>query len=119
MQQLRRIAAVTPITSGGALSPPADFELVGSHRCPVMERDGISYCLVPQFVLRTLRESRDTLAWLSVGAGLVAVGAIAAHIIKPPPMVVEKPVLVEKPVIVEKEKPVPVDRNCILFCGDK
>lgn len=108
-----------PQMSGGSLGPPVDFELVDSHRCPVMERDGISYCLVPQFVLRTLRESRDGLVWFSLGTGAVAAVAIVAHFVQPPPQVIEKPVVVEKPVLVEKERPVPVDRNCFAFCGNK
>lgn len=113
---LTRLRGVLPVPSAGVILPTS--EVVGSHDCPVRVVEGIGYCLVPQLALRGLRESRDTLAWLAIGAGLVAVAAIVAVYLRPP-QVFEKPVYIEKPVILEKEKAVPVDRGCLAFCGNR
>jgi hypothetical protein len=111
-----RLKAALSAHSAGSILP--NTEIVGSHQCPVRVINEVPCCLVPQLPLRSLRDTRDTLAWLALGTASVAVAAIAALLLRPP-SVVEKPVYLEKPVIVEREKPVPVDRGCLAFCGNR
>jgi|JI8StandDraft_2_1071088.scaffolds.fasta_scaffold08996_4 hypothetical protein len=100
---------------------PVRYESIHRHQCPVLNREGIDYCLVPLFVVESLRSAQSSCVWLAVGSGSLAVVALAAFWIQSsqPVRTVEKAVPIDRPVIVEKEKPVPIDRSCLAFCGNK
>ena len=81
---------------------------------PIVSNQGINYQLVPLQLIEQLKAQNDSLVWLSVGLGAMAIAAGLALVInffKPLP----PPITIEKPVVITQEKVVPT--ACLLFCG--